>query len=398
MHGVRFVDYDTMRNEDNYSKSGSGNITDATQKLIGTGLKTPFAIEMSFGFQRNFSNGWFKMNLVQRKYHDMIVGHWWTGITDYGIGNYVVMHNPNPGDPTYQQMDWKQFFYNNKDTSTYRNIEFSFDRQLTTRWDFTGSFTYERTTGVVGNGDAYYSNKTLRDALIPLSQQGDIYPDGILSSSKFGYLALTYIQPVGKGNISFAVKLNYQDNGGFTQPQSQLNYANLGNFGDYSLNIPTTIENQYDVANGVPVANRRVVSWNSTYSAHGISTNNLGYNVYQGSAGQYRNSLDTFFADAKINGDVPLYGKLHLIGYIEIHNIFNSYQMTNMYTALNDAYSGQTSAGSGAKIDGRFYQRFDNSHTFGRSQNAKSAGASYQDYNWGNGGRSFTNVSVGLKF
>jgi hypothetical protein len=389
MYGVRFVDYATLTNPENYAKRGSGDIINSADQNVTEGLRAPYALEWNLGFQRNYAKGYFKLNLVQRTYKGSIQGHPWTGLFDYGANSWVILTSPNPEDPNYKQITQKAYFPNAEKDQIYRNVEFSFERAVSTRWSVSGNFTYERTTGV--NQEEYEKMKGLRNALLGYNEA--VTPDEILSNNKFGYLAITYIQPVGKGNISFAAKVNYNNNNGYTTPYSALNYMDLPGFAAYAqANLPDTLPN---------AATGGTIAWNSSWNeGRGAKRSNMYYRVYTGAAGQYRNAWDTYSVDSVINADVPLHGKLHLIGRLQVNNVFNNMLMTNMYTAFSGGVNnGVAGGGSGdARVSGRMYQTFNANRVYGQGANAYIAGQGYQDYNYGNGGRSFSNVSVGLKF
>jgi len=377
MHGVRFVDYATLTDPNNYSKTSL--FVDKRQTTDISSLSVPYALEANLGFQHNFSQGWFKLNAVQRKYHDRILGQPWAALTNFSKDNYILMNSPVTGS-TQQEMAWKDIYPSSKHGQTYRSLEFSFDRQLTSRWDLTGSFTLAKTTGV--NEEEYYTNPALREALLSTSERDAVVPDTVLTNDKYGYLAVTYVQPVGKGNVSFSARLNYNNNGGYGSLNFQRNYQDNANWATYVANIPKK-------------ANAAGVVWQDTGNDWGSGKGNFNYNTYFGAAGQYRNSMDTFSTDVKLNADVPIYKKIRLIGYISINNIFNTFQMTSMYTAMNDR-SGQVNGDVG--VTGRSYQKFDATHVFGQASNIKNPAQLYSDYNWGNAGRQVTNVSIGLKF
>lgn len=380
MNGLRFVDYKTLTDPANYSKTGW--FRDQSQTVQINDLTTPYALEWNLGFQHNFSQGWFKLNFVQRDYKDRILGYAWAPLTDFGAGNNMYIKSPIPGS-TETLMTWKDFYPNSKKGQTYRSLEFSFDRQLTSRWDLTGSFTMAKATG--WNEEEYYTNQTIRRDILDPQEAAAATPNTILENSKYGYLAVTYIQPVGKGNVSLSARLNYNNNGGNGSLAWQKNYMDNSKFAAYTT--ANNIYNDHD-PNGI--------GWVSKNDGWGASRNNMFYNVYYGSAGQYRDSLDTFQTDVKLNADVPVYKKIHLIGYISVNNIFNQFQLTNMWTAMKGMHNSMS--GNYAGVNGRGYQVFDGGHVYGQAANALNSSQLYADYNWGNAGRQITNVSIGLKF
>jgi len=386
MHGIRFVDYQTLTNFANYSTDASFKNRPATCDI--SDLRVPYALEANLGFQHNFSQGWFKINAVQRQYKDRILGYNWAAVANFGKDNWKIINSPVPGS-TQQSLAWKDIYRSSTQGQTYRSVEFSFDRQLTSRWDLTGAFTLAYATGK--NEEQYYQNISIRQDMLTASEQAAITPDTVLTNDKFGYLAVTYVQPVGKGNISLSTRLNYANNGGYGSLNYTGNYQDDPRFAAYASSIP---KNASDAAN-----NPNALGWTGDNSGadYGFAKSDMNYTVYYGSAGQYRTNFDTYTADLKLNADLPIYKKLHFIGYVTMSNIFNAYQLTNMHTAMSNM-AGQVNASSGAGVYGRAYQTFDANYVYGKPQNINNANQRHSDYNWGNPGRQVTNVSIGLKF
>jgi hypothetical protein len=385
MYGVRFVDYAAYTDTRNYATHGSGDIVNSEGQNVTEGLRAPYALEWNLGFQRNYPKGWFKAELVQRTYKGSIQGHPWTGLYDYGPDTWIIFKSANPADATFRQLTQKAYFPNAEKDTIYRAVDFSFDRQISTRWSVNGNFTYDRTTGV--NQEEFEKMRRLRNALLGAAQ-GDVVPDEILSSNKFGFVAIQYIQPVGKGNISFTAKFNYNDGNGRTTPYSQLNYMDLPGYAAYAAQMPDTLPNP----------DGGTIAWSSGWNdGRGAKRANMFYRVYSGSAGQYRNYWDTYSTDAVINADVPLYGKLHLIGRVQITNVFNNMLLTNQYTAFSGGVNNGVNDGNGGytRVTGRMFQKFDANYIIGQPNHIKSPGQGYQDYT---SGRSFSDVSIGLKF
>jgi len=129
---------------------------DARQTYLSPGLKAPYAIELSLGYQRNYDSGYFRINGTRRTYKDNIIGP----IHDYGMASMVHMVSPAPNDPLRifkQATVWR----NSEFDRIYTGLEMVFQKQLSSRWSMMGSYTWAQSTGT--NDLDFHNSKTLPD-------------------------------------------------------------------------------------------------------------------------------------------------------------------------------------------------------------------------------------------
>ncbi|WP_243322588.1 TonB-dependent receptor [Geothrix sp. SG200] len=364
MNGVRFVDYATLTNPDNYGPAY--DMLDARQTYLAPGLRAPYAIEVGLGYLRNYDTGYFRLNATRRVYKDNIVGP----IHDYGMDSMVHMVSPAPGDPLRM---WKQktMWLNSEFNRIYTGLEVAFQKQLSSRWSVMGSYTWDQSTGT--NDLDYYNYKTLREKLLTPAQQKAAVGQGVLSRNQISHLFLTYTLPVGKGNVSFSLKADTWT-GGVIQAQGWTDYRTLPGFAN--LQLPTTIGGQRVID-----VDQRTGNWQTFFP------------TYYGDMGAFKTGVDYYQVGAQLQWDIPLgVGKVHLIGYVKVDNIFNHMVMTNVYgyfTGDSPNQNANVAPGSPMAlfISNRYY-----------GQTPGDVGAKYGDYNLGYGGRRVGDFSIGFKF
>lgn len=364
MYGVRFVDYNTLIDPANYGPAY--DMLDARQTYVAKGLRAPYAYEFSLGYQRNYDSGYFKINGIRRIYKDNIV----SSIHDYGMDAMVHMVSPDPNDPLRM---WKQktSWLNSQFDRIYTGIEIAFQKQLSSRWSLMGSYTMDQSTGT--NDLDYYNYKTLREKLLTPEQQARAVGHGLLSRNQIAHVFLTYTHPVGAGNVSFSLKADAWT-GGVIQAQGWTDYRTLAGFS--ALQLPSTINGERVID-----VDQRTGNWATFFP------------TYYGDMGAFKTGVDYYQVGAKIQWDIPLgLGKVRLIGYVSIDNLFNHFVMTNVYgyfTGDQPTTNNNVAPGSPMALyyGNRFY-----------GQTPGDAGAKYGDYNQGYGGRKVSDFSIGLKF
>jgi hypothetical protein len=364
MNGVRWVDYAALTDPKNYGPAY--DMLDARQTYLSNGLRAPYALEYSVGYQRNYDSGFFKLNVTRRVYKDNIIGP----IHDYGMDNMVHMTSPAPGDPLRL---WKQatVWRNSQFDRTYTGVEVSFAKQLSSRWSTMGSFTWDRSTGT--NDLDYYNYKTLREKLLTPEQQNAAVGHGLLSSNQIAHLFLTYTVPVASGNVSFSLKADTWL-GGVIAPQGWTDYRSLAGFG--SLALPGNIG-----GDRVIDIDQRTGNWQTFFP------------TYNGDMGAFKTGVDYYQIGAKVQWDIPIgIGKVHLIGYVSIDNLFNHMLMTNVY----GYFTGDSPNQSNNVAPGSAMALFNGNRTYG--QTPGDIGAKYGDYNMGYGSRRVGDFSIGFKF
>jgi len=362
MHGVRWVDYNTLTDPANYGPATY--FVDARQTYLAKGLRAPYALEFSLAYQRNYTSGWFKMNVTRRDYKDNIV----SSIHDYGMASMVHMTSPAPGDPTRM---WKQStrWLNSEFTRKYTGIEFSFQKQLSSRWSMMGSYTWDQSTGT--NDLDYYNYKSLREKLLTPDQQTAAVGHGVLSRNQVSHLFLTYALPLETGNLSFSVKADAWQSG-VNQAQGWTDYRSMAGFA--ALQLPGTIggETVVDI-------DQRTGNWATMFP------------TYYGDMGSNKAGMDYWQIGAKVQWDIPIgVGKVHLFGHVAIENLLNHWSATNIY----GYFTGDQPTQFTYVAPGSPFARFAN--TYGRTPSPD--GAKYSDYNNGAGGRRVGEFSIGLRF
>jgi hypothetical protein len=364
MNGVRWVNYAALTDPANYGPAY--DMLDARQTYLAKGLKAPYALEYSLGYQRNYDSGYFKINATRRVYKDNIIGP----IHDYGMDSMVHMTSPAPNDPLRM---WKQatIWRNSDFDRIYTGLEMNFQKQLSARWSMMGSFTLDRSTGT--NDLDYYNYKTLREKLLTKEQQDAAVGHGVLSANQIAHLFLTYTVPVGAGNVSFSMKADTWT-GGVIAPQGWTDYRTLPGFAGVAL--PSTIggERVIDI-------DQRTGNWQTFFPA------------YAGDMGAFKTGVDYYQVGAKIQWDIPIgVGKVRVIGYVSIDNIFNHMMVTNVY----GYFTGDSPNQANNVAPGSAMALFNGNRFYG--QTPSDAGAKYGDYNNGYGGRKVGDFSIGLKF
>lgn len=362
MNGVRWVDYSTLTDTRNYGPAIY--FVDARQTYQSKGLRAPYAIEYNLGYQRNYETGYFKLNATRRDYKDNIVG----SIHDYGMAHMVHMTSPAPGDTARM---WKQAtrWLNSEFTREFTGIDFSFQKQLSSRWNMMGSYTWDQSTGT--NDLDYYNYKSLREKLLTPAQQEAAVGKGVLSRNQVAHLFLTYSMPVDTGNLSFSLKADAWRTG-VSQAQGWTDYRSLPGFA--ALQLPGTIGGE-----SVVDIDQRTGNWATMFP------------TYYGDMGTYKAGLDYWQLGAKIQWDIPIgVGKVHLFGHVSIDNLFNRWTATNLY----GYFTGDQPTQFTYIAPGSAMARFAN--VYGRTPSPD--GAKYSDYNNGFGGRRVGEFSIGLRF
>jgi hypothetical protein len=364
MHGVRWVDYSTLTDPNNYGPAY--DMLDARQTYLANGLRAPYAIEYSLGYQRNYETGYFKLNATRKTYKDNIIGP----IHDYGMASMVHMVSPAPNDPL---RIWKQVtqWRNSEFDRVYTGLEANFQKQLSSRWSLMGSYTWDQSTGT--NDLDYYNYKTLREKLLTPEQQAAAVGHGVLSRNQIAHIFLTYTIPVGAGNVSFSIKADTWQ-GGVIAAQGWTDYRTLPGFA--SLALPTTIGGERVIDIDQRTGNFQ------TY-----------FPTYAGDMGAFKTGVDYYQIGAKLQWDIPIgLGKVRMIGYVSVDNIFNHMIMTNVY----GYFTGDSPNQANNVAPGSAMALFNGNRFYG--QTPGDLGAKYGDYNFGYGGRRVGDFSFGFKF
>jgi len=308
MYGVRFVDYATLIDSANYDPRAVDYI-DSRQTFQVGNLRVPYAIELGFGYQRNYETGFARINLVQRTYKD----EWVARVRGYGRDYMVEVQDPSGqgGTPYYKQT---QRWLNSEFEKTYRGVELVWQEQLTSRLTFGGSYTWSQTTGV--SPMDYYNYRNLKEYYAAANHEADYQvPEnhvgkGILSKDQSFRAHLTYVHPLGKGNVSASLMGSY-----WTSSQRTLaGSTEMNPWGVIDQNPhfgvqPTDIALDWEGSAGV------IPQFYTYYSA----------------LGAYKYGSDYYTFDLKLQAQVPVWRKMMLVGHVQINNVFNRVQRTRIH-------------------------------------------------------------------
>jgi hypothetical protein len=268
---------------------------------------------------------------------------------------------------------WKQatIWRNSEFDRVYTGLEMAFQKQLSARWSMMGSYTWDQSTGT--NDLDYYNYKTLREKLLTPAQQAAAVGHGVLSRNQIAHVFLTYTHPVGAGNISFSLKADTW-NGGVIQAQGWTDYRTLPGFSNLQLPGAIAGERVIDV-------DQRTGNWQTFFP------------TYSGDMGAFKTGVDYYQVGAKIQWDIPIgIGKVRMIGYVSIDNLFNHMLMTNVY----GYFTGDSPNQNNNVAPGSAMALFYSGRVYG--QTPGDVGAKYGDYNFGYGGRRVGDFSFGFKF
>ncbi len=363
LSGVRWVDYNTLIDPANYGAPSA--IIDLSQTAKTAGLQVPYAIEFSLGYMRNFDTGSVRLNFVQRTYKK----EWLSFVHD---GYY------DPADPTkYLTLvqdpsglgapQWQQThrFLNSGLEQIYRGVELAWNEAITSRLNFGGNYTWSQITGRNALDYYNYRDEKLRNGL-----SEDVFaPEGVLSRSQVLHAFLTYVVPIGKGNVSASTLATYSTSGVRTP-------NGVGVLKVADVDTGNAAFHGYSVQPIDNVAGQNIL---------------LNYNTYSSPMGAFTRGTDIYTVDVKLQAQMPLAGKVMLTTYVQIKNIFNHLQRISVYD-WSGSSNGTAEFGTGGSVG-------NSSPITGRPLGGFSqAWGTGNDNTYYSGGRTFTEFSVGLKF
>jgi hypothetical protein len=360
--GVAWVDYSQLTNFANYGPALQ--IADSRSTYKPQGLKVPYAIEYTLGYTRNYDTGYVRINLVQRTYKQ----DWVSMIHDYGDQYTSLVTDPSGTSSGLDHYSQNSYFLNSAFNRVFRSVELAWSEAITSRLTFGGNFTIDSMTGI--NNFDYYNYRSLKLQL--RDQNGNPIPEstwapqGTLARDRVVNAHLTYVQPVGKGNVSISILAKYTSTG----------LQNL--YGTSFLTKP----------DGSPLdfygTNPSGTSATYIDAALGGSTTAPVWNNYLNAPGDFRYGADIYNVNLRLQGQMPVARKMMLTAYIQVDNLFNRILPTGQ--ALNNWTDGRSTTHANPYIAGRplagFYAPWGTKDTF--------------DYYIS--GRTFSTLSVGLKF
>ncbi|MDP2875593.1 MAG: hypothetical protein Q8O00_05360, partial [Holophaga sp.] len=353
LSGVRWVDYNTLTDINNYETRPYA-ILDQRQTYKTKGLKVPYALEATLGYQRNYETGYVRITGVERKYQKEWVSYVRPG---WSLEHMTLKHDPS-GLTDATQWGQNIHFLNSKFDKTYRSIELAWQENITSRLTFGGNITYSQLTG--RDGLEYYNYAEMKQATgTPDTKYA---PDGVVSRDLMARAHLTYVHPIGKGNLSISALFDYAKAG----------VRSLR--GVQALDTPDILD-----ADGNVVVN----GWGVVDYTGPSNTINPTMNSYYGGVGAYQGGSDWFNVNLRLQGQFPLKGKLMLISYLQVENLFNRILRTSVY---DWGYGEEGRAGTDGIVAGVPLSNFN--RPWGTANN----------HSYYTGGRTFTEFSIGLKF
>lgn len=355
-YGVRYVSYADLVDPANYATTPFNFVNRSVQTRL-EGLRAPYADTWEFYYTRNLSDATsVRIGVVDKRYRQELMS--WTDYT----WDYLALAT-DPSGSGGGRPQWLQVtkYGSTHKPRIYRDLELSIKHKLTSRlsWDLGWTYFYEYKYDEAARLN--YASVKKNPTYNPLP--GDVYlGDGLTQKNHRVTSLLAYMQPLGKGSITYTLAANYLA----LNPSSLTGYYTL-----YGLSASTLL-NPVDSAHNpqnYPVT-----------SASGYST----LPVYWGKPGQWKTGLDSYSFDFSISWNVPLgLGRAMLIGTAGVTDLFH-HVITATY-----GYSAPTMTGANAP-NGRLIGNFTYNGVAGAG--------------WGNnplnGGttRPVTNVTVGVRF
>jgi hypothetical protein len=363
LHGVRWVDYNTLIDPANYGAPDA--IIDLSQTAKTAGLQVPYALEFSLGYLRNYDSGSVRVNLVQRTYKKEWLSFIHDGYFDPANPTKYLTLVQDPsglGAPQWQQT---HRFLNSSLEQVYRGIELAWNEAISSRLTFGGNYTWSQLTG--RNALDYYN---YRDEKLRNGISEDVFaPDGVLTRGQVLHAFLTYVVPIGKGNVSASVLTTYATSGVRTP-------NGVGSLTVATIDPSDPQFHGYTVQPIDNIAGQNIL---------------LNYNKYLSPMGAFTRGTDIYTVDVKLQAQMPLAGKVMLTTYVQVKNVFNHLQRISVYD-WSGASNGTPEFGTGGSVGNS--TPINGRPLGGFSQPWGFAG----DNTYYSGGRTFTEFSVGLKF
>jgi len=355
------VNYDELINLDNYS-SVPKLIVALDQTMQTQNLQVPYALEFSLGYTRNFDTGFVKFAVVKRDYRKDWVAFVHQGMYDPSDpARYLTLvNNPVTGQP----FSWSQsqLFINSDQHRDYEDAEVSWSERITQRLTLGGNYTYAVEHGLAGTDGLNYYN--YRDEKLKLGLDPSVWgpTDALISRSQMLNMYLSYLVPMGKGNVSGSILGKYYNQG----QRSLVGYGNL------NVSNPDATLSYKGMQ--LPVV-----------AVDGNSGQNLNqqYAIYYGAPNAFTSGSDIFALSMKLQAQIPL-GKVMFLTEVMIDNPFNRINRSGIYDWGSNNELGSDGVAN-TPVSGRPLAQFNRS--WGYADN----------HNYYDGGRTFS-FNVGLKF
>lgn len=351
LYGLRWVPYNVLVDPANYG--AAVDIHDNRKSYDYKGLKTPYAMEMTFGYARNYSTGYVRMNLVHRTYKQEVLSYVHDGYGYQNGRNFMTLLS-DPGGSDFQIWKPTQRFINSSQDKIYQSVELSWLEQLSPKLTFGGNYTYSQLTG----RDPYEYHDFRYDKLQLGMKNNEFAPEGLLSRDQVAHVFLTYAQPVGKGNVSASVLANY-----WTANRTSVRGVN--NLpqpwpDDPALGGHKVVAVEYPAIARMPV-----------------------YSMYYSPLGAFKSGADVYQVNLKLQAQIPLARKLMLTATLQVDNLFNHIQQHRSVDWFGDVDRGW---GYDWQVPGMPLATFNKPWGYAGDATYHAAG------------RTVTHFSVGLKF
>lgn len=314
-YGVRFVDFATLTNPDNYHTVYAYN--DNTKSInVAPNLGPQKVDEFTVGFQHFHDNGSnIRLTYVNRAWRDI-----WGVAQDYSPDQMVLLSDPSGSglSPMYAQVT--RVFNSSDLKRNYQSLELDVNIQTGGVWTFGGNWTFSRLTGNNEGGEdlgggserlnsvtPYYNQRNFLLNVMHVSPD-NIAPDGRLLDDMTHRIRLfaTAVVPMGqKGQLSFSWMVRYTTGIAYG--------ANKGN----SIGMPASFVNS-DGSLGIPQIPNDAAG--NAYPAPGSDT----WLRVNGALRPFEQN-DMWEADFKLGWTLPLgFGKAAVIGDVTVRNLLNT--------------------------------------------------------------------------
>ena len=307
---ARYVDYATITNPANYGNNLTTPFafSDVSKNAIKGDISNPYVIEFTLGYKRAYTNGsYVSITAVKRDWkNDFLVSQ------DYDPSYWVLVPDPTGSGLLPRTSQATKYGNSGLLKRRYNSGELEWKQIISSTWLFGGNYTYSRLTGNNNGGDqgaqAFRDNAATgegfyRNALLATGKlETNFASDGALLSDQThkARVYLTANLPMGKGKISYSFLLRYDSGNNFNAVSS--NPSNILNAGAPVPNAPTAYARFY--------TERGALHFNDSYQV-----------------------------DSKIDWSLPLKGKLQLMGYVQVSNLFNHQIQTGYGSGFTAATS-----------------------------------------------------------
>jgi hypothetical protein len=308
-----WTDYAGLTNIQNYDLAHPYRFSDARFNSQRADISNPFVYEFTAGYRRTYKDG----STIG------ITGIWKEWKNDFAISTdadpsyYVTVPDPTgTGLPSKLTLAAR---YGNSDLikRSYKGVELEWREIINSVWVFGGNYTYSRLRGNDQGGDNANQSFRVNGVQGALAYRNALLNGGRTESefAPYGFLlndqthkARIYVvatMPIGKGRISYSAALKY-DSGSV-----------------YSAAMNNSL------ASYLPAPGAGIPTFATTW-AH-----------FYGERGAFRFN-DQQSVDVKIDYAIPVWGKVQVMGDIQINNVFNTQKQigyTNTFSNTTVAYN-----------------------------------------------------------